>query len=210
LPAAREKLRDGLKALGLLETLVWNVRSGNLVGGHQRLGLLDGLANGAKDYILTVAQVELTEAEEIEANILLNNPEAQGHYDIAKLDALFRTPGVRIQATGFNMGDLFQLLGDSPFAQHHAPELEKMADALKESRDRIDRGMVAEGSVADQDDFYLVVVFRSDQDREAFTKALGLADNKFQDGNQLRQLLTKPDDAEQDDAEEGQEEKGQG
>lgn len=55
---ARRKLRDNLKRVGLLQPLVWNRRSGNLVSGHQRLSQMDDLM-GTANYHLTVAVVDL-------------------------------------------------------------------------------------------------------------------------------------------------------
>jgi hypothetical protein len=37
----RKQLEAGLKKHGLVETLVWNERTGNLVSGHQRIQIMD-------------------------------------------------------------------------------------------------------------------------------------------------------------------------
>lgn len=68
----------------MIETLVWNKTTGNLISGHQRLKILDKLEKG-KDYLLTVAQVEMDEKTEKEQNIFMNNNRAQGYYDIELL-----------------------------------------------------------------------------------------------------------------------------
>src|SRR5690606_22852641 len=39
----KKNLRRLIKKHGIVETLVWNIRTGNLVGGHQRLNILDAL-----------------------------------------------------------------------------------------------------------------------------------------------------------------------
>ena len=38
-----EKLKDSINTFGYVEPLVWNSKTGNLVGGHQRLKILKPL-----------------------------------------------------------------------------------------------------------------------------------------------------------------------
>jgi hypothetical protein len=86
---AKKKLKRFMKSkqFGLLAPLVWNVLTGTLVSGHQRLKVLDAL-HGHLDYELTVAQVELSEEDEVKANVFLNNPSAQGQWDYDVLTQL--------------------------------------------------------------------------------------------------------------------------
>src|ERR1035438_8160183 len=62
-----EKERTALKKIighhGLVEPLVWNKRTGTLVSGHQRLGILDQLAK-SKNYLLTVSVIDVDEKTE--------------------------------------------------------------------------------------------------------------------------------------------------
>jgi ParB-like chromosome segregation protein Spo0J len=83
---AYKKLRAGIEAFGLVEPLVWNRRSGRLVGGHARLGILRDLGHET----VPVAVIDLDDAREKALNVLLNNPAAQGRYDSRKLAALLR------------------------------------------------------------------------------------------------------------------------
>ena len=80
------KLKRFLKSKkgGLLSPLTWNKQTRNLVAGHQRLQILDTLHKG-KPYKLTVAVVDMEESEEVKANIFMNNPGAQGDWDVDKL-----------------------------------------------------------------------------------------------------------------------------
>ena len=57
---ARKKLRKQLKTHKLVEGIVWNVRTGNIVGGHQRIGIVDELERG-QDYYLTVCKIDVDE-----------------------------------------------------------------------------------------------------------------------------------------------------
>jgi hypothetical protein len=82
-PAYR-KLRASLAEFGLVEPLVWNELTGHVVGGHARLRILREL--GVAE--VPVSVVRLSDAREKALNVVLNNQEAQGRYDPAKLAGL--------------------------------------------------------------------------------------------------------------------------
>lgn len=101
------KLRAGLIEFGLVEPLVWNESSGRLVGGHARLAILKEL--GVVE--VPVSVVRLCEAKEKALNLLLNNQEAQGRYDPAKLAEVLRDLEAlpEFALTGFDAGMLRHL-----------------------------------------------------------------------------------------------------
>lgn len=183
LPAkARAKLKKNLARVGLLEPPVWNRRTGNIVGGHQRLSILDSLHKSA-DYSLTVAAVELSEKEEREQNLFLNNGEAQGEWDLEKLEAMFQD-GLDVDATGFDPANVIRMFGVMPGqGEGRTPDqLEDVAaavDAAKKARKAIDSKAGDPFSV--DHDYYLVLVGGNNAQREAVTNALGLDDNRYQD-----------------------------
>jgi hypothetical protein len=80
-PENRKALRKSMERFGLVENLVWNKRTGNLVGGHQRLAVLQ--EQGVEE--VPVAVVDLPEEEEKALNITLNNKATQGSFEAAKL-----------------------------------------------------------------------------------------------------------------------------
>lgn len=175
-----------MKRLGLLSPPTWNARTGNIVGGHQRVAVIDSL-KGTQDYRLRVATVDLDDAREREANLLLNNGLAQGDWDIQKLEEIFRTPDLNLDGTGFDAADVYRLFGDSPFADRAPGELDELAEKLREARKKYE-DTVSKSVNRDNDHFYLVVVFKDDEDRFEFLSALGLDDNRYQDGRELRRL----------------------
>ena len=109
---ARKNLRNNLKTKGLLDTLVWNKTTGNLVSGHQRLNILDEYYQKkfkSLDYYLTVAMVELTQQEEVEQNIFFNNARAMGSFDDDLMTKLFKDPdfgNIDFKAAGMNDEDI--------------------------------------------------------------------------------------------------------
>lgn len=113
---AREKLLKMLKGHGLVETLVWNKTTGNLVSGHQRLALLDDLHQG-KPYSLDFAVVEMTIEEEIQVNMGMNNPYAQGVYDMDRVNDIVVEQGDNLpeflEGAGFSLTTIEQMYLDS-------------------------------------------------------------------------------------------------
>jgi hypothetical protein len=73
---ALDGLKRSIKKFGLVAPVIWNKRTGVVVGGHQRLKVL--LAEGVEETDVVV--VDFSEKEEIALNITLNNPEIRGHW----------------------------------------------------------------------------------------------------------------------------------
>jgi hypothetical protein len=141
-PSAKRRLRTSLEnpKIGLVNALIWNRRTGNLVGGHQRIEQLDVL-EGHQDYKLTVDMIDVDEVVEKEINVLLNNPAVQGQYDLDMLQdiigSIAQTEGGDIHATGFATSDLHALFDDDflsgVFAEQRDDEKPHI-DVLEEMR----------------------------------------------------------------------------
>jgi len=170
---AKKKLRESLKSFGLAETLVWNKTSGHLVGGHQRLEQLDKL-EGNQDYALTVAVVELDEFRERELNVLLNNRNVGGDWDVDALAELLKFEGVNYQDAGFDRIDLELMFDDAQLSTFFAAENDAAATTAKELED-IKAGKTARQAAARQaqdPEFYVVLVFRDRAETEAFAELM--------------------------------------
>jgi len=83
----RKGLGKIIKEHGLVEALVWNARSGNLVGGHQRLSEIDRLEKHG-DYYIDVCKVDVDDYTEAQLNLILNNTSIMGEYDKEKLQGI--------------------------------------------------------------------------------------------------------------------------
>lgn len=111
---AREKLRRSLETHGLVEPLVWNRRTGHLVGGHQRIAQLDVL-NGTGDYKVGVAQIDVPLKQEMELNVALNNLHAQGIFNPDKLFEMLKIEDApTLENMGLTTADLELEFGDLP------------------------------------------------------------------------------------------------
>lgn len=199
-PAARRKLKAGIQKRGIMQPIVWNKRSGNIVGGHQRISIMDSLMK-TQDYEITVAAVDLDEKAEIEANLLLNNAAAMGDFNLEKLEELVKIPDLDIEATGWDKADVYRLFGsDKALGELEPEKAEEVAQAIRETAKR--HAEVTEAAQArDSNDFYLVLVFGSYAERQAFTERAGLEDNRYQSGQDITALCFEEDAAEGDDAE---------
>lgn len=104
--AEYQKLRRSMEEFGYVEPIIWNERTGNVVGGHQRLKVL--LEQGAEEIEAVV--VDLDEKEEKILNVLLNK--VKGRWDIGKLADLLEqlNEAGEMEVTGFEEWELQSLL----------------------------------------------------------------------------------------------------
>jgi DNA modification methylase len=104
-------LVKSMEEYGCVEPLVWNKRTGNLVGGHQRFKVL--VAQGLKKIQVSVVNLPLKKEKAL--NIALNK--ISGEWDQQKLtellDELVKSPEVDLESTGFNMPEVEQLFANT-------------------------------------------------------------------------------------------------
>lgn len=81
---ALQGLEESLSSYGVVQPVVFNARTSTVVGGHQRLKVLDRKQVEYTD----VRIVDLDELHEKTLNIVLNNPNIEGAFDELKLQDL--------------------------------------------------------------------------------------------------------------------------
>jgi len=103
-----EQLRRSVETFGVVEPIVWNRRTGHVVGGHQRLAVMAALGHTHADVVV----VNLTPQREKALNLALNK--IVGAWDEEKLAALLgelgRIPDFDLGLTGFDEGEITELL----------------------------------------------------------------------------------------------------
>lgn len=82
--SAMEGLEKSIDTFGYIDPIIWNKKTGNIVGGHQRYEIFK---KQGKDKI-KVIEVELDEKEEKALNVTLNNQSIQGEWDNGKLQSI--------------------------------------------------------------------------------------------------------------------------
>jgi len=100
---AYEKIRKSIEEFQLVEPLVWNERTGHLVGGNQRFKVL--LEQGVTD--VDVSVVDLDPVREKALCIALNK--AQGSWDIPRLKDVLEeldTGAFDVEITGFDLDEI--------------------------------------------------------------------------------------------------------
>ncbi|KKN38871.1 hypothetical protein LCGC14_0749260 [marine sediment metagenome] len=109
-----EKLRKSIVEFDMVEPLIWNKRSGNLVGGHQRLKILKSMDIKSVE----VSVVDLDDAKEKALNLALNK--ISGEWDLPALKDLLEeldTGAFDMEITGFDLKEIEDLMN-----QLHVPE----------------------------------------------------------------------------------------
>lgn len=112
-----EHLRKSLAKFDLVEPLVWNEHTGNLVGGHQRFKIL--VERG--DTEVEVSVVNMDDRDEKALNLALNK--ISGDWDLTKLKDLLEELDMGdfdMDVTGFDEGELEQLM-----TQYHVPDMDE-------------------------------------------------------------------------------------
>src|SRR5688572_1373991 len=108
---AYDRLKKALAQFALVEPLVWNKRTGNLVGGHQRFKIL--LERGDKK--VPVSVVDLDDRDEKALNLSLNKH--AGEWEMASLSDLIRELGATefdLEAAGFDPTEIERLEAWTP------------------------------------------------------------------------------------------------
>jgi hypothetical protein len=168
-------LRKNLKKVGLLQPLVWNKVTGNLVSGHQRLRALDQMEKG-QEYKLSVAVVELDEKTEKEQNIFFNSTTFQGEFDFDLLRELI--PEIDTDAAGLDEYDL-NIIGvdedsipdtdedEDAFYSDVSDKKQMVKDAKKRASENIDARF-------EEGERYLTISFDSYRSKADFAIAIGI------------------------------------
>lgn len=127
-----EKLKKSIIEFDMVEPLVWNKRTDNLVGGHQRLKILKEL--GIEN--VEVSVVDLSEVKEKALNLALNK--ISGEWDMPRLKDILEeldTGEFDIEITGFDFKEIEDLM-----TQFHVPEKGLIEDdAVPETTESISR-----------------------------------------------------------------------
>ncbi|MEC0372322.1 site-specific DNA-methyltransferase [Paenibacillus chibensis] len=114
-----EKLRRSIESFGYVEPIVWNERTGNMVGGHQRYKIMVH-EQGCTE--LAVSVVDLDDQQERLLNLALNK--VSGRWDEEALATLLdelQEAGADIVLSGFEHDEITDLINSLP----NVPDIEE-------------------------------------------------------------------------------------
>ena len=107
---AMGRLTKSLAEFGNIQPITWNARTGNVVGGHQRLKVYKAMGKTEVD----VWAVDLDEQKEKAANIALNK--LSGEFDMPMLKDILEeidTGDLDMEITGFGMDEIALMMEDA-------------------------------------------------------------------------------------------------
>jgi hypothetical protein len=179
---AKKKLRKFLKEHGLWCPLVLNERTMTLVSGHQRLAIMDSLLH-RDDYDLTMSCVDVDEKTEVSGNVFMNNPSAQGEWDLFLLkdvSELFPELDYEVDL-GFDESDIAVMFGvekrQKQMEQAQEEAQEYTADTFRELKKNMRENAKAENatgasySLADSD-YVIQIVFPNNYEKRDFMRKI--------------------------------------
>ena len=104
-----EKLKRSIEEFGYVEPVIWNKRTGTVVGGHQRLKVMKHLGHKEVDCVV----LDIDENKEKALNVALNK--ISGDWDMPLLGELMKdlsTNGFDVTLTGFDMAEIDDYFND--------------------------------------------------------------------------------------------------
>ena len=129
-PEGRKALKKSIKQFGVVGGIVVNKNGHTIVGGHQKVSILDEIAKG-KDYTLRVEMIDVDKPTEKALNVALNNPNVGGEWDYDKLAEL--VPDIDWQSAGLTEADLSFIGVDYLFQTESIDEMASELEDLHET-----------------------------------------------------------------------------
>ena len=115
------RLTKSLAEFGNIQPITWNARTGNVVGGHQRLKVYQAMGKTEVE----VWAVDLSEQKEKAANIALNK--LSGEFDMPMLKDILEeidTGDLDMEVTGFAMDEIAEMMESvHPIEEDEIPEV---------------------------------------------------------------------------------------
>lgn len=128
-----KNLQRSIETFGYIEPIIWNERTGHVIGGHQRLKVL--IAKGYSE--IEVSRIDVSEEDEKLLNVALNK--ITGRWDMDKLEDLLRDiqdSDGDILLTGFSqeeVDDMLREFEDTDFMDFFAERSQEPSHARQPS-----------------------------------------------------------------------------
>lgn len=190
----KKKLKKAIKA-GMVGGITWNKRTGNVIGGHQRLTVMDELAR-TQDYDVDVDAVDVDEKTEKELNIKLNNPNLQGQYDNESLADLMIGGDISISDVGFTQADAEVMFSETQLSMlngYEQPEEVKSDKETIQKMKEMRKTALKRYKQLESTEYFKVLVFDSPENLALFTEHFNLnGKERYISGEELAESLGFP------------------
>ena len=156
---AYQALARSIDKFGYIDPVIWNKRTGNVVGGHQRLRVL--IDKGEAEVYVSI--VDLDDEQEKALNIALNK--ITGEWDEEKLSALLLdlSESDMLEYTGFSTVELSEIFFD--------PQIDGGADDTAGDGDEADEDFA--GGFKYKEQYGVIVLCQDEQEQKtAYEKLL--------------------------------------
>lgn len=191
--SARQLLKKSIKLNGVVGGIVFNRQTGFIVGGHQRLSVLDEInkydGTIETDYFLNVEVIDIDKKAEKELMIMLNSQSAQGTFDDELMRQLIKDidyknagldefdlnyygvpiPELENNSIADELNTLYQ-----PIAEQNEIEKEARKEAVKEAKKDIQEKAIEK---AKNMTAYITLSFDNYQNKTAFCRRFGIPDD---------------------------------
>ena len=159
-----EQIKQSILTYGMVEPVVWNKQTGNVVAGHQRLIVLADL--GHEDVSTSV--VDIPEAQEKALNIALNK--ISGEWDDEKLAALLEelsadADEMLLSLTGFTEEEFDEMFGTGD--ENEPPDFEN-----DEGDNENDAPPSRETNFSYQEQFGVIVLCKNEDEQKTVYEQL--------------------------------------
>lgn len=183
-PKVVDALKKNFKKVGFMGGIQWNETTGNLIGGHKRTEALD-LIHGYDgtentDYEIKVEKIQLTEKQEKEQNIFLNNKRVQGETDFRLMAELIED--IDIDAAGLEEYDIEYietLVPDFKFGSNTdiVEDIKSLKDDTNSGKDYV-KGLKSKikGDISNTTHHasYIVITFPTYDEKADFLSGIGI------------------------------------
>jgi len=180
--SAKKKLRKKMREWGAVQPIVVNRRTMTIVGGHQRIEAMDSILR-KDDYELTVAMIDVDEKQEAAINVFLNNPSAQGEWDVFALqDMKDIFPDMDFQTDmGFDESDINIMFGkqetDTKLMDEQSKAQEYTADHFRNAKRETRENAKRENQQGDsynlaESDYVVQIVFPNNHEKREFMRKI--------------------------------------
>ena len=183
-PKVVDALKKNFKKVGFMGGIQWNETTGNLIGGHKRTEALD-LIHGYDgtdntDYEIKVEKIQLTEKQEKEQNIFLNNKRVQGETDFKLMAELIEE--IDIDAAGLEEYDIEYietLVPDFKFGKNNdiVDDINELKNDLNSGKDyvkNLKNSIKGDISNTTHRASYIVITFPTYDEKADFLSVIGV------------------------------------